>query len=309
MHEPRRGYEIVSRTTHRKECAELQLVLTAIGIHAESNHQDDQWLLTVRHDDLPVAIAELESYRHENPESTAGDRNNTSTPVPLYGGAATAVSVYLGALVLIDILANQNVFNLNWYQAGQMHAGSVIAGQWWRVVTALTLHSDSAHLLSNLLFGAVFGFLAGRVLGGGVAWLGIVIAGALGNFMNAIVQPPGHLSIGASTAVFAALGMIVSHSLQTWTLDQQKPTAMKRWSPLIGGALLFAFLGIGGEHTDVIAHVTGFLAGLLIGWIGCQISGRWLSMRTVQRLAGFGAIVLVGFAWVMAFFLATSPPS
>jgi len=305
MHEPRRGYEIVSRTTHRKECAELQLVLAAIGIQAETIHQDGHWLLTVSHDDLPSAIAELESYRRENPETAAGDRSNASTPVPLYGGAATAVGVYLGAVVLIDVLANQHVLDLNWYQAGQMHAGSVVAGQWWRVVTALTLHSDLEHILSNLLFGAVFGFLAGRILGGGVAWLGIVLAGALGNFMNALVQPPAHLSIGASTAVFAALGMIVSHSLQAWTLVQQKPTAMKRWSPLIGGAILFAYLGIGGEHTDVLAHVTGFLAGLLIGWIGCRISGHWLSMRTVQLLAGFGAIVIVGAAWLMAFLLAT----
>jgi len=283
----------------------LQLVLAAIGIYAETIHQDGHWLLTVSHDDLPLANAELESYRRENPETAPGDRSNASTPVPLYGGAATAVGVYLGAVVLIDVLANQHVLDLNWYQAGQMDAGSVVAGQWWRVVTALTLHSDLEHILSNLLFGAVFGFLAGRILGGGVAWLGIVLAGALGNFMNALVQPPAHLSIGASTAVFAALGMIVSHSLQAWTLDQQKPTAMKRWSPLIGGAILFAYLGIGGEHTDVLAHVTGFLAGLLIGWIGCRISGRWLSMRTVQLLAGFGAIVIVGAAWVMAFLLAT----
>ena len=309
MHDSRQGYEVVSRTRHRKECAELQLVLTAIGIHTETVHQDGQWLLTVRHGDLPHAMVELESYRRENPESADGGQSDESKPVPLYGGAAMAVIVYAGTVILIDVFAHQNVFGLNWYQAGQMHAGSVLAGQWWRVVTALTLHSDLEHVLSNLLFGSVFGFLAGRILGGGVAWLGIVVAGALGNFINALVQPPAHLSIGASTAVFAALGMIVAHSLRTWVpdLQRQKTNSMKRWSPLIGGALLFAYLGIGGERTDVTAHATGFMAGLLIGWIECRIPARLLSMSSVQWLAGIGAIALVTAAWSQAALIGPSP--
>jgi len=52
------------------------------------------------------------------------------------------------------------------------------------VVTALTLHVDSGHLITNLGFGMLFGYLAGQLLGPGIAWASILAAGALGNFLT-----------------------------------------------------------------------------------------------------------------------------
>ncbi|WP_345685389.1 rhomboid family intramembrane serine protease [Novipirellula caenicola] len=263
----------------------------AAGFAAEAVSRDGAWLLVVAPQNRDAAIAELEAYRAENNDRTA--RVTTSDPV--YEGATVAVFVYSCVLMLVAVLAAKSTFGLEWFQAGRMHAGSVVGGQWWRMLTALTLHLDAAHLMGNLLFGTVFGLLAGRSLGGGVAWLGIVIAGGMGNGMNAWAQPAAHTSIGASTAVFAALGMIVSHGLRRWAASQEKP--FKRWSPLIGGILLFAFTGVGGERTDVLAHVTGFFAGMLIGWIGSRVPNRWLANRFVQYSAGVIAIALLVVAW------------
>jgi membrane associated rhomboid family serine protease len=162
-------------------------------------------------------------------------------------------------------------------------------------VTALTLHLDAGHITANLVFGAVFGFLAGQALGGGVAWLAIVVAGGLGNFINAFVQAPTHSSIGASTAVFAALGVIVSHALHHWRAVREKP--LRRWSPLIGGVLLLAYTGSGGERTDIVAHLTGFMAGLVIGWAGSRLPRRWLANIIVQKWAGVATIALIVAAW------------
>lgn len=204
--------------------------------------------------------------------------------------------------MLVAVFATRWSFGIDWFFAGRMEAGRVMAGEWWRIVTALTLHLDAGHIMGNLAFGGVFGFLAGRVLGGGVAWLAIVVAGALGNLMNAAVQAPTHLSIGASTAVFAALGVIVSHALRPRAAVPEK--TLKRWSPLIGGVLLLAFTGVGGERTDIVAHVTGFFGGLLIGWAACRLPDRWLASRLVQRLAGFTAIAVVVSAWIVALVVA-----
>ena len=88
-----------------------------------------------------------------------------------------------------------------------MDAGRVRDGEWWRTLTAMTLHVDAEHLIGNLLFGAAFGLIAGHLLGNGLAWCSIVAAGALGNVVDALLHPAAHTAIGASTAVFATLGL------------------------------------------------------------------------------------------------------
>jgi membrane associated rhomboid family serine protease len=268
-------------------------VLDAAGISAEAGYRDGWWLLVVDHDDLAISAAELNAYHRENPVQP----HRRSKKVPIYAGAAMGVFVYAAVLILIAVLTAQWAFGLEWLPAGRMQAGKVMAGEWWRVVTALTLHLDAGHITANLVFGAVFGFLAGQALGGGVAWLAIVVAGALGNLINAFVQAPTHSSIGASTAVFAALGVIVSHALRHWGAVREKP--LRRWSPLIGGVILLAYTGSGGERTDVVAHLTGFLAGLVIGWVGCRLPPKWLASSTLQKWAGLATIALIVTAWVV----------
>lgn len=288
------GYESIHTSKHRSECLELRLVLDAMGIFAETVHGDDGWTLVVKQDDRAAAAAEIEAYRRENAAGATSPR----IAEPVLGGAVVAVALYTGIISLLSILTVRQGFGLDWLSAGRMQAGKVMAGEVWRTATALTLHLDAEHLFANLLFGSVFGFLAGRLLGGGVAWLAILIAGALGNFMNATVQPPNHSSIGASTAVFAALGMIVSHALRP--RGEVATTPLRRWSPLIGGVLLLAFMGVGGERTDVLAHVTGFMAGLLVGWAGCRLPHRWLASGWTQWAAGIGALAIVIAAWTAA---------
>ena len=105
-------------------------------------------------------------------------------------------------------------------------------------MTALGLHADSVHLAGNLVFGLVFGFLAGERLGWGLAWFGMLLAGALGNTLNAFVQAPDHTSVGASTAVFATLGDPRSLYMETATDSGQHAgcpwRAESRFSPFSG---------------------------------------------------------------------------
>lgn len=294
MDKPPPGYETVYKTRHRDECLKLRLVLDAAGIFAEAGYRDGWWLLVVNHADLESSAAELEAYQQENPAPLA----DQSSTVPVYRGAGEAVVVYAALIIAVFVLTHVSAFGVEWLSVGRMQAGKVTAGESWRTMTALTLHLDVGHLLSNVVFGLVFGFLAGRVLGGGVAWLTIVVAGALGNFINALVQEPSHSSIGASTAVFAALGVIVSHALRPRSSSSDRP--LRRWSPLIGGVLLLAFTGVGGERTDVVAHVTGFSAGLIIGWIGSGLPARWLASRAVQQTAGIVTVTMIVLAWIVA---------
>jgi membrane associated rhomboid family serine protease len=77
-------------------------------------------------------------------------------------------------------------------------------------VTALTLHADLAHVLSNALACLVFVTAVAWWLGPGVGtWL-VLLAGAGGNALTALVHGPASVSGGASTAIFGALGILAA---------------------------------------------------------------------------------------------------
>ena len=172
------------------------------------------------------------------------------------------------------------------------------AGEWWRAVTALTLHLDHGHLIGNLLAGMAIGTLAAQLLGPGLAWLAILLAGTLGNLLAALLRAPDHTAIGASTAVFAALGIVSAFTRQRRWL--QRDLRLRRLAPLGAGVLLLAYLGFGGERTDVGAHVAGFAVGLAVGWV----LARWYERvprgpRAQWRYGGLAAGLLL-WSWAIA---------
>jgi membrane associated rhomboid family serine protease len=285
---------IVFRSPHRRTCKEACLVLEAVGIAFELIHQQGWWCVLVNESDYEAAIKEIDEYRQD----TGAEPTPVPEPIPLFGGAILGVVFYLAVLVAVFVLDQVSAYSVLWSEVGAMRSERVMAGQWWRTVTALTLHADTSHLFSNLAFGSLFGLLVGRVLGGGVGWLTIVVAGGLGNFANAVIRGGGHVSIGASTAVFAMLGILVAHALRPRAT--RPPSPLQRWSPLIAGVLMFAFIGLEGERTDVLAHSTGFVAGLLLGWLGSGLPQRWLASDSGQFSAAVATGVLLLVAWAMA---------
>ena len=64
--------------------------------------------------------------------------------------------------------------------------------------------------------------------------------------------------------------------------------------------LLLAYLGFGGERTDVGAHVTGFAVGLGLGWA----LARWFEPvprgHAAQWVYGGLAAALVALTWELA---------
>jgi membrane associated rhomboid family serine protease len=206
----------------------------------------------------------------------------------------------MGVLLAVGLLAGHEVFNLDWWDAGALETAAVRTGEWWRSVTALTLHADVAHLLGNLGFGGVFGFFVAQLLGPGVAWLTVLLAAAAANYANSWIQPESHSSVGASTAVFAALGLLAAYAWRRRSAEGGRWAF--RWSPLIAGVALLAFTGSGGERTDVLAHVTGFATGAACGWwhAGRRALGSPPAGRVVQTATGVAAIALLVVTWWLA---------
>jgi membrane associated rhomboid family serine protease len=211
-------------------------------------------------------------------------------------GAGLGALVYVIILLLTAYCAGIGLFGADWLSAGDLNAEA--AGQWWRVVTALTLHLDQEHLLGNVLFGVVAGIAAGRLLGPGVAWASVLGAAALANYVEALIAPITHRAVGASTAVFAALGLLAGMAWRQRLSLRER--LWYRWAPLIAGVCLLTLLGAGSAHVDVLGHALGFIFGLSVGWIYVRAGIPGKRGRRLQIVTGVSAVLLVGVAWFLA---------
>ena len=175
-------------------------------------------------------------------------RRRPRRPLP-YPYAWVGCVVY--ALVLFGVAAalSHGLVRLDAFDVGELDAARVQAGEWWRAWTALTLHLDGPHLAANLVAGVWFGYLAAAQMGGGTAWLLTVTGAGVANLIEGLLGPADHHSVGASTAVFAALGAMAAFSWRERFATPQRWA--RRWGPLIAGVVLLGWTGSAGEGTDV----------------------------------------------------------
>ena len=272
-------------------CFENALVLEARGFDYELRADGALLQLAVPPADADRARVELEHYHLENVPAPA------VPGLAMSGGGGAGVLAYVLALLAITWFDDRAVLGHDWFEAGKLDGALFRAGEWWRPITALTLHGDAGHLFGNLIFGSLFGYAAGQLLGSGVAWLSILAAGAVGNALNAFIQGPEHTSVGASTAVFAALGIV---SAFVWRHQSRVGRGWAhRWAALIAGGVLLTLLGVGDEHTDIVAHLTGFTSGVVAGWLWGMLGHRAPALM-IQRTCGLAAAALLTVAWIGA---------
>jgi membrane associated rhomboid family serine protease len=181
-----------------------------------------------------------------------------------------------------------------WVDRGAV-SSAILEGEWWRTVTALTLHADFLHLISNLLLGIVTIGTVRQLIGKGTGWLLVLSSGIAGNWINILVQPSGHLAIGASTAVFGSIGIITGLRL---TGNEESP--WRFWIPLGGGLALLGILG-SGKGTDLGAHLFGFLSGLVLGISAAKFLIISRKRKTQYMLVLLSGLIVI-FSWVNAFF-------
>ena len=284
----------VYRSALRAECDERAFMLGAVGVACTIGFDAGQYRLQVEAADASRALHHLQLY---DAESRMAPQSEPAPPAD-YPHAARGCVAYLLVLLAIGYAVSNGLWRLDAFELGELDAGRVQHGQWWRAWTALTLHLDSAHLAANLGAGAWFGYLAGRQLGSGGAWLLIVTGAAVANLFEALWGPQSHRSVGASTAVFTALGLLAAHSWRTrWHLPQRWAS---RWSPLVAGAVLLGWFGSAGEGTDIVAHALGFLTGAFLGVLVAMPAIARALRRVPQWLAGSAALGSIGLAWACA---------
>ena len=286
----------VFRSSNRAECADRAFMLAAVGISSAIGFDGGDYVLRVAPEDEALAHTHLHSYDAESHAAPPPPSSPPARPI-VHPNAWVGCVLYVAVLVGIQLAIANGWWRLDAFGLGELDAGQVQQGQWWRAWTALTLHVDEAHLMANLGAGAWFGYLAAREIGSGTSWFLIVSGAAFANLFEAHFGPATHRAVGASTAVFSALGLLVSHSWRT-RLHIRQSWAL-RWSPLVAGAVLLGWFGSGGEAegTDIVAHVLGFLFGCLLGAGAALPAVTPMLARVPQWLAGIATLASLAIAW------------
>lgn len=273
--------------------SDCSLVLTSTGIRHELRTAPGLVEVWVAAADAGRARAEMSAYLRENL-----DHVRPLPDLPRHPHALAGIVAYVLVLIGVTGAALFRLGNRSWVDRGVLDIGVFERGEWWRVFTALTLHADLGHLLANLAFGVLFAWPASQFLGVGVAWLAIVL-GAGGTYaLDMLLHPPSHTVLGASTAVFVALGITSAFSWRRRA--SRRATPFQRAAPLVAGLALLAFTGAGGERTDLMAHVLGFGVGVGTG-IGLAHS-RLPAMGDArpQWIAGAAAFGVLAVSWATA---------
>jgi membrane associated rhomboid family serine protease len=91
-------------------------------------------------------------------------------------------------------------------------------------------------------------------------WL-VLLAGAGGNLLTALVHDPRHLGVGASTATFGAVGTLAA--LRLIAPSRARPR-WRRWMVFSASLVLLSMLGTSPD-ADVLGHAFGLLAGGVLG--------------------------------------------
>jgi membrane associated rhomboid family serine protease len=293
----------LARFNNLADARERGLVLASKGLSYLIQRCGDEWVVRVSCEDRGAACEELGFYEDQL-RMAAQEVGCRVEEAPRWAHQGRWTLHFVAWLfVLFAIL--QAELGESWRNSGLLSAELVVrGGQWWRVFTALSLHADVPHVIANISAGLLFAGLMIPSFGQGLTWILILMSGAVGNALNAWIYFPGdHQSIGASTAVFGALGLLVGDSCGD-ILMRRSGRSVWRWIlPLGAGLALFAYLGTGapGERIDVMAHLWGFTVGLPLGGAAAAMHVAERMRQAGQVACGLLTAALLGGAWLMAF--------
>ena len=224
---------------------------------------------------------------------------------------AANIGVFLW-MVLHGVSAqNPNEYNL--IRFGANNAEFVLAGQWWRILTAMFVHVGLIHLATNMWCLWNLGLLGEPLLG----FFGMIsvylLTGAAGNLLSVmtdiLARNYGVVGAGASGAVFGIAGILIvllSNRRLAESRNGRGGIPLAELHALRRSVINFAginlLIGLGSAfqnflpiHIDNRAHVGGFLSGLLLGLplLSAMTLGRQRYLTRQRVVFGVAALILV----------------
>lgn len=303
---PFAGLTALGPATERK-AREWSLVLQSSETWHLVRWTPHGFVVLVKDADYEAASSSIDRYESENKDFPPRPAREQARFAP-----SLVAPLLFAALAAFFLVTGPVARYSGWFQRGTAVTDLVLSTEPWRAVTALTLHADSAHILGNAISGTVFASAVHRRLGPGGGTLAILASGAAGNVANAFYHHAlgegGHRSIGASTAVFGAIGLLAATQLFINRRKDGGQRGFLSWAgPVVGGLALLGALGAS-ERSDLGAHLFGLAAGGILGVIaGFLLRGKLGSrekptawMWGKEIVMGAAALAVVLGSWALA---------
>ncbi|MDX9786906.1 MAG: rhomboid family intramembrane serine protease [Desulfobacterales bacterium] len=268
----------------------IALILSSAAIPYTLAKADRMWEIWVQPAHMENAEEKIKAYFIENPEASLLPPTETTHPDTLLSGLWGAALLILFHVAITYHHAHESIVAL--FGA---NAARIVSGEIYRAVTALMIHSGEVHLIANVVGTMIFGTAVCMITGPGAGWLLILLSGVIGNLANAVFYQSNHVSVGASTAVFGAIGIL--SAIQLRRKSEHRHARGKAWLPLAAGLGLLGILGSSGERTDLMAHLFGLITGLFLGFGHAAFLARPLSTK-VQFWCGVLSLTILSVAWL-----------
>lgn len=289
---------IIGLPTNRQQAEQWSLVLRAANIPSTIEFERRSWVIKVSPLHEKRALQEIAAFMEENSDWPPY-RPKKRVPLPVLTKYQPPTILMMGALVVFYLITGPWTGGSAWFIEGAVAGGQILDNrQWYRLVTALTLHADVVHLVGNIIIGGVMVHFLCRLLGNGLGWFLILASGTLGNLMNIILHGSSHNSVGFSTAVFGTIGILAGYQAAS-----KRSAALKEiLLPLAAGAGLLAFLGAGGPRTDLGAHFFGLLAGAVLGGLLVFLPSQRILINKsfLQNSLFIVTLTIIGLSWRLA---------
>lgn len=230
-------------------------------------------------------------------------RENRNWPPPPVDISVEPLSSPLPAILVMAVMTAFYMvtgpfdYESIWFSRGAADNRAILRdGETFRLITALCLHADFAHIAGNVLIGGFLLHYFLQINGAGIGLLLMIAAAATGNYWNALLHGSGHLSVGFSTGVFALIGLLSAHRVLV-----QKKFGIEILVPFLAGAALLAMLGSSGVRTDLGAHLFGLLAGIVYGiGAGMLPINKFRRSAFIQNCCLLAAIFTILVCWNLA---------
>jgi len=169
----------------------------------------------------------------------------------------------------------------------------ILAGQWWRLVTAIFLHAGLLHIGLNLWCLLDLGPQVESMFSAAKFIVFYLVSGVAG-FLLSLWWSPFGMSVGASGAILGLIGVLIGVSFHHGHLGKEYRGQLWRWVIYI---LIFGLF----FAVDNAAHIGGLAMGMVLGYFVPEGEAETRAAQSLWNvLAVFSVIIIAGSFALMA---------
>lgn len=139
------------------------------------------------------------------------------------------------------------------------------SSQWFRLITYMFLHASLSHLAGNMLMLYAAGSMVEEKMNRAV-YLGMYffcgLCGGIFSVWSQMRVGEEYISLGASGAIYGVMGALIA-----WMLMNRQWRSLRFYNRILIAILLLFYGGSLDEGIDYMAHLGGFVAGLIFAGI------------------------------------------